>query len=483
MKILMRTHMWPEGIFNTQQTIAMDRIGSNIGNMLFPYSVGRWVLGCDEEISIDPIRDSEIADLSAKKINEEYGMLLLPFANAFRKDFAPMLRKWAAFIRKLNIPCVVIGIGAQSSVHEADKMQFDFDKDVLDFCEAVLEKSDSIGVRGEFTKNYLVRVGVPEDCITVIGCPSMFVHGRDFVKIEKKPFEELKKFSFNTSKRMPGMPIVKSWMEQYPDSEFIPQETWELILLYIGYEKMHLDNGYFVQCDHDFIKSGRVHSFVDTMSWVSYLHNNAGLSAGTRIHGNIAALMSGVPALVIAGDSRVMEICNFYKIPCRTLEDMQKNTSLRDWYEEADYNAMNQRYPEALAIYEQFFEKNKIPHRVPDKRLEFLNNEEIKEITAFESLSKEEMIERINLYCPAWDDKADRRDKWRQGQTKKVRAVLKKERDSFAKQKKEFEESKKKLETEKTSYKEKYDRLNTMKVSEFIQYKIERRRNRKNSEK
>ena len=82
MKILMRTNMWPEDAFTACEVMAYDKIGSNIGNMLFAYSVGRWLLGCDD-MQIDPIRDSEIG--GADRINKNYDMLIFPLPMHFER--------------------------------------------------------------------------------------------------------------------------------------------------------------------------------------------------------------------------------------------------------------------------------------------------------------------------------------------------------------------------------------------------------------
>lgn len=395
MKILMRTNMWPEGIFSPEELLAYDRIGSNIGNMLFPYSIGRWINGV-EDITIDPIRDSEVEKF--EDINENYDMLLLPFANAFRKEFIPFLNRWTKLIQSLTIPCVVIGIGAQSRIDD-EELSFEFDEDVKAFCDAVLEKSATIGVRGEITKKYLMKTGVPQDRIHVIGCPSMFVNGSDYIAIEKKPYEEVKNISLNSSKWISGLPVVIDWMEKLPNAIFIPQETWELVTLYMGYQSQQINNRYFVTAGHKYVQEGRVRTFIDTISWMSYLHNNIDVSGGTRIHGNVAALIAGVPALVIACDTRVKEICEYFAIPYQSVNVLrEEKTSFEDWYRDIDFTAMNERYPDALKDYESFWVENKIPYKIPETRVSLMDNEDIFDIVSFWELSDSEKVEHINKY-------------------------------------------------------------------------------------
>ena len=105
----------------------------------------------------------------AEKINAKYDILILPFANAFRKDFIPLLDRFTKLINQVKIPVVVTGIGAQAAIN-SDLSELDFMKDsVTEFCKSVLQRSASIGVRGEFTKRYLDSLGFADEEIDVIG--------------------------------------------------------------------------------------------------------------------------------------------------------------------------------------------------------------------------------------------------------------------------------------------------------------------------
>lgn len=202
--------------------------------MLFPYSIVRWIKGV-EEIEIDACGDSP--GLSSEEINSKYDMLLLPFANAFRKNYIAALIRWTSLIQQLTIPCVVMGIGLQAGISDNGgnvEYKFSFDEDVLNFCNAVLEKFNQIGVRGEITKKYLVGIGVPENSGCVIGCPSMFMNGTDKAPIRKPDFSSIDKIGFNTAKNNRCVPIIEYWMFVYKNSMFISQEIWEHIMLHTG---------------------------------------------------------------------------------------------------------------------------------------------------------------------------------------------------------------------------------------------------------
>ena len=48
------------------------------------------------------------------RINEEFDAFVIPLANAFRPSFSDKLRRLTRLIRQLQMPVVVVGVGAQA---------------------------------------------------------------------------------------------------------------------------------------------------------------------------------------------------------------------------------------------------------------------------------------------------------------------------------------------------------------------------------
>lgn len=169
-RILMRMTTSPFDNDNLYSMVSKDKIGSNSGNLLFPYSIMRNIYKDGDVIDKYPKANEEDAD----RINENYDLFLIPLANAFRESFVSELRNLTKLIKRLTIPCVVVGVGLQTKYEPKKEMKYAFDTDVKNFVEAVLEKSKTLGVRGEITALYLKKLGFNESKIEVIGCPSMF---------------------------------------------------------------------------------------------------------------------------------------------------------------------------------------------------------------------------------------------------------------------------------------------------------------------
>mgnify|MGYP002625442253 CR=1 FL=1 len=113
-------------------------------------------------------------------------------ANAFRTTFIDELKKITELVLKLKIPTIVIGVGLKGGKIGIERLSFDFDEAVKKFCNAVLNKSQLIGIRGEFTAEYMKALGYKENVdFQVIGCPSMYFYGEDLPAPKKFELKKL----------------------------------------------------------------------------------------------------------------------------------------------------------------------------------------------------------------------------------------------------------------------------------------------------
>ena len=104
-------------------------------------------------------------------------------------------------IEKLKIPVVVLGAGLQSPLPYAAGKERVFDDTVKAFAAAVLDRSPTIGVRGEYTQDYLQRLGFRD--IEVIGCPSMFLRGDQLSVTKRVPsLTPESRIAFNLTRRV-----------------------------------------------------------------------------------------------------------------------------------------------------------------------------------------------------------------------------------------------------------------------------------------
>jgi hypothetical protein len=363
-RIGVRAGKTPFEVLSPNAVFAANRVGSNSGNFIFSNAAWKTLWHPDSEIGRCKLVASE-ADVG--EINERFDMLVLPFANAFRLSFRDNLAQWTRVIRKLKIPVVVLGIGAQSNTsYDLEKMSA-LNDDVRDFVSAVLDRSASIGVRGEFTATYLQSLGFKD--VDLIGCPSMFYHGAHFPTIKAPQMLDRKaRLAINVSPYLSKMTtIFEANFLRYPKSFYIPQDVDTLgLLLGRGVHNKENERHPLVNGDHPAFKTGRVKYFVDPTRWFEFLAT-CPFSFGSRIHGNIAALIAGTPAYVLAHDSRTLELCRYFEIPHLKLSAATDNLDPVSLLEKADYTGLMKGHKARFDAYVAFLKRNNVPHGCEDQ--------------------------------------------------------------------------------------------------------------------
>jgi len=342
--------------------LARNLIGDNVGNLVFSQSTYRLLATRDTEVST-----SKLGRASVSKINAEYDHVVIPLANAFRVSFLSGLDALSDLIERLTVPVSVVSVGTQATVEGSYKHAADIAPSVRRFVRAVLDRSPSIGVRGEFTRDYLHDLGFGDEHVNVVGCPSLYMYGPN-LSIKKKvdALTEQSRIALNVSPYVRAMgPIALDQANRYPNLVYMAQNRDTLALLLYGIypEKNHRKNaevGVPVSLEHPLIRQDRVRFFLDPYTWFGTLADYD-FSFGSRIHGNIAALLAGTPGLVLAHDSRTLELAEYHHIPWRRLEpDVVLDAA--ELYAEADWGPMNAAHPSNWEQFAAFLARHGLRH-------------------------------------------------------------------------------------------------------------------------
>ncbi|MBQ9983302.1 MAG: polysaccharide pyruvyl transferase family protein [Lachnospiraceae bacterium] len=413
-KILIRAWVNPLEPLDPAKVTGNNMIGNNAGNLMFAHSIMRTLL-CDD-MTVDTIMTyREFSDREVDYYNSEYECFIIPLANAFRISFQQELIYLRHLVDRLTIPCVVIGVGMQGKVDVDVKQHFQFDDEVVKFVKSILGKSAILGVRGEITAAYLKKLGFAEERdFTVIGCPAMYMNGDE---LAVKALVELQRSSKVSVNRKPGISakmhnfIVKS-SKEFDDYMYIPQGIEDLALLYAGrpfQKKKHpkLHATYPGDVQNEIYAGGHEIGFVNVVSWLEFLKTRD-FSFGTRIHGNIAAIVAGVPAFVFAPDARILELAQYHNIQYMLTKDVKDTTNIFDVYEKADFNRVKDGHVKRFHHYLDFLETNGLQHVYGKERVNIetpfdraLREKEfckgIEPITL--ATSKEQIARKSKYYC------------------------------------------------------------------------------------
>jgi hypothetical protein len=352
-------------------TSLLDRTGKNTGNLLIGYSVA-------SQLSADYATMSQMTE--PKQIEEECSCIVIAAANFLYSgfDFGFM----ADFVEKVQLPCTIIGLGAQSNEYNVTKIKIP--DGTLRLIKIISERSAALGVRGYYTAQVLASYGIHN--VEVIGCPSFYLNGNPELKIHKKSFSEVKKISINGSRRVirhslspenmriAEMGLLNDAMKY--DCDFIVQDEHEEAMLArkqleeIQDSLFHPIVSYYKDLPADKVKSffeARSKVFFDVPTWSSHI-KQYDFVCGTRFHGNLIALQNGVPATVIAHDSRTRELSELLAIPNISIQEIESmdNINLEKIYNNADFDRLSKAYSYLYQRYLAFLKANNLKHKLPN---------------------------------------------------------------------------------------------------------------------
>lgn len=379
-RILIRSGKHPFTVLSPEATLARERVATfagNVGNVLFMDSVTKAVSAPDVEVVPNSmITERPIADeFYAEKVNDEFDALVLPMANAFKEKFSQQMVTMTNVIDKLDIPVTIVGIGAQWKFGEdRDIMPPVFHEVAKTFVASVLNHSASIGVRGEQTADFLKYLGFGGEHVDVIGCPSLFREADPPQVRAAPPIDPGSRIAMSVTPDLELIsPIVGHHVERYPRLTYVAQESPELALALYGEpvpywraqrltrRKEVNDIRLPLHWDHPLYQQDRIRNFVDATTWFDFMRTQE-FAFGTRLHGTIAALAVGTPAVMITHDQRTAELADYHRMPHRPLTEQLQSIDAAELAAEADFTAFNAERANGFATYLAFLEKNDIDH-------------------------------------------------------------------------------------------------------------------------
>ncbi|MEM7790843.1 MAG: polysaccharide pyruvyl transferase family protein [Verrucomicrobiota bacterium] len=309
------------GKFNSFEHL-YQTIGLNTGNLLFTNAVAR-------QIEQEPIYFG--FEFDPALANEQVDALIIPAANwvSEQVDFDHL----APVVEGLTIPVVLIGLGAQGS----DLEQFVCPpKGTIRFLKAVFDRAHSVSVRGPHTAETLRRLGFENTVVT--GCPSLYcdfqpLNVEAILQKAKKPFDlssvlvHATRFSASHAAfaRNKGVDRELFRFAYEHDLDILYQSEKEELALLYNYESADVLNDRLIFLMKEIYSASNWHelrdyvyrrgkAFLDIDIWSEYIQKYNYIY-GTRLHGTIMALNSGVPATLAWHDSRTREMAEFACIP------------------------------------------------------------------------------------------------------------------------------------------------------------------------
>ena len=331
--------------------------GINFGNRVWFQGICSAI---DRPCNSIAFRKNETAD----EINDQFDLIIYPMANFFSEQYCRNTEKIAQLFMQIKIPVYIIACGAQADSYDyLDDLITRIGSDAKRFIDAIYHTGGEFALRGFFTQEFFKRLGYSHAVVT--GCPSMFQLGPD-LKIEKHP--QVDRLLINGK--------IKSFegiMRSMPESIFVDQDSF-LDCLYnpdfFTASSLKRDYSFFLFhsiFQAELLGAGRIKLIPDVSSWYNYLKEGGfDYSFGTKIHGSIMPVLAGIPATVIAIDSRTQEMAEFFDIPFIPFRKKHSYTmeDLQEAWQSADYTHFNSHFSSKYQAFENFLTEHGIVDQI-----------------------------------------------------------------------------------------------------------------------
>jgi hypothetical protein len=351
----------------------------NTGNMIHAAAARRVISKYAEYKS-----SGEWSDAQIDRLKSEHSHIVYVTANLIRLGMRgnhPSIKELVAShvalaknIEQAGLPVVVFSVGSQAPLNGPH--EFSVAPETARLLKVLSDHSRKIAVRGAFTADACARLGVKN--VEVIGCQSIFWHrlpefswklsepllghpnkiafnftdalleanlineaigrGHDLIGQQNDAEEDLKAQALGVKN---AAPAKFNWaVDMAFKQELIDQQQYE-----------HWIKDHFFQ-------------FRQPEAWLDHMRRYC-FSYGTRLHGNMAALIAGTRVLWIVHDMRTKEICDHFCLPWVELKEVQGGTDLETLFDRADYSRCSQIYPDRYRVLFEYVERAGLPHSLP----------------------------------------------------------------------------------------------------------------------
>lgn len=372
-------------------------VRQNLGGVAPNYGNRLWFQGIISEIQSD---DNHLEyfrpDMTKEQINSDYDMIVAPMANVFLNHYSGLLNRLADRFEGIRIPVYVIACGIQAdSFDDLEGLVNVLREPASRFISNVYKTGGEFALRGYFTKEFFTRLGF--DSAVVTGCPSLFQRGRNLSisdeKVSKEAFHPLLNGNIADYPKL---------FEKYQNSEFFDQNIYfnELFVADSDIKDMIHRHGLLTT---ELLLSDRVKLIPSMNLWREYLrHEGFNFSFGSRIHGSIMPILSGVCTVLEHRDARTREMAEFFGIPTVT---PGSNKDLYALYQETSYRSFNENFGKRFDAYEQFLKNCGIVEKINENNPFFQPLDTLPPITdtAGKRSALYQQLQKKKLYWKGYD--------------------------------------------------------------------------------
>jgi polysaccharide pyruvyl transferase WcaK-like protein len=315
------------------------------------------------------IANPNLADID--RINAEYDYVFLRGSNYVHKDM-----KWeraVEVLRKLKIPVIAWGIGAQAPV----KGKLELSEETKTVLRLMADSTTSIGVRGAYSAQILWDLGIKN--VRIVGCPTAFRRNNPDLEIKLAALDQIKTAGITLRREVSQTYAqdIKQYLTFHRDLVKNLASRFDVVLMAQGeVEEKKIVFGTPEQKEEAFaaLKANpwvkdwyldeameKLHRerlfYSDVVASYEDLVQHKDMVLGYRLHGNLMALANGVPSIYFTYDSRTVEFAETYQIPSFDVFS-GKTFSLEEYWDQSLFDKFNRAYRFMYREMRQFLIEN-----------------------------------------------------------------------------------------------------------------------------
>jgi polysaccharide pyruvyl transferase WcaK-like protein len=312
-----------------------------------------------------------------ERINAEYDYVFLRGSNYVHAQMN--WSRTADVLRRLKIPVIAFGIGAQAPVSGTLELSDDT-KTVL---RLIADSTASLGVRGTYSAEVLSGLGIKN--VRIIGCPTAFRANKPDLAIRLPALEQVAKVGVTLRREVSKTYAqdIRRYLTFHRDLVKAMAGRFDVTLMAQGeIEEKKLALGTPAQKDEAFAAlrqnewatswyldeamEGLYRSrmfYSDVVADYEKLVRGLDLVLGYRLHGNLMALANGTPSIYFTYDSRTVEFAETFQIPSVDVFSGQ-DFRLEEYWEQARFDRFNAAYARVYGAMSAFLSENEVDHKM-----------------------------------------------------------------------------------------------------------------------
>ncbi|MBD3847252.1 polysaccharide pyruvyl transferase family protein [Bosea sp. SSUT16] len=333
--------------------------------------------------TLDTLPIDHVDPAMIDRLNAEYDYVFLRGSNYVHAEM-----DWAqapAVLRRLKIPVIAFGIGAQAPVSG----KLELSEDTKTVLKLIADSTASLGVRGTYSAEVLNDLGIRN--VRIIGCPTAFRNNNPGLAIRLPPLDQVKTAGVTLRREVSKTYAqdIQRYLTFHRDLVKAMADRFEVTLMSQGEaeeKKLALgtpeqkaaamaalkDNAWATSWYLDEQVEGLYRNrmfYSDVVAEYERLVRGLDLVLGYRLHGNLMALANGTPSIYFTYDSRTVEFADTFKIPSVDVFS-GRDFRLEEYWDQSRFDRFNAAYAQVYGQMRDFLVENRVDNKMVPRAAE-----------------------------------------------------------------------------------------------------------------